>query len=352
MMWYHTILKSLTTKVNYEERHNTHLFLTVFIEYLDNLHQPQQVGSQPFLKDLYKLIDRCIRSKQKVSTESVCKLLDFHFKRREPLTVSSFTSMMNEIFLKKGPHCAKFIQNILDNKYEARAPLPFELVLGLVQHMFAKYESCDDNSVNFTSFTQDLFSLGLIYSKSAQDEFRIDNSDFYEFFSSPLRLRTLEVLLKQVTNKTRIPLLSQQDIEQVKKKISQLERFTLEALSFSTEINFNFLLEVIKRHQSPQLIQEMMQFFRLSQLSPFPYIVKQNDHFVKFILAIQRLQYPTEAQNSHSFFSMKIHSSAVTLQPSSLKYSAFTGFDLFAHTRAELLQRKDNGPETVKELSV
>lgn len=217
-----------------------------------------------------------------MTAEVMAWLVEIHYASYESLTVESFSKVTKELKEKFGAELANSLLNVVVKKYDAKEPLPFELVLGIIEKMYVNYEKQQDNSVKLIDFAQDLFSLSLIYTKVSEDVNRIWNSDFTPFFSG----ETLRILnLSQ--NKSQSPL---------SRGVNRLERLKLKELNYSVEVSLNAILGIVERQKSPELLDSMIHYFSLSKLYSFPYIVENNDKFAKFTLELHQLKYKLERE--------------------------------------------------------
>ncbi|WED42270.1 hypothetical protein [Legionella cardiaca] len=345
-MWYEKMLHSLLIKVKVEEQKEALRFINDLASFLTKLHLTDQYPGVRFLDNLDKIVTRNIPIDARV-IDWLIQVTIFPNLKKIPV-ITSFNHLIQKIENKYGKGLARLVFSRLQNKCEYQEILPFELVLGIVQKMHEKYGPKANASVSFVDFARDLFSLSLIYSKNVEDK-GILNSYFLPFFATTSRLKILG-----------LPHPTWQDL--ITSEIKGLEKQQLRQLDFSLKVNFDFIADLAYYHNSIPLVDEMINFFRLSRCChSFPYIVEKEDYFTKFVLSLQRIklqleveQYPT--QNLHSFFpstpirsgrpastpkpamasraSQNVH----TARPQTTQYSALFGgsFDLFSQLRSEL----------------
>lgn len=325
-MWYEQLINSLLIKVTENERVYAGFFLNSLFRYLDVLMQ-QPLSPNPFLSQ----IDNMIAQSLPINAEDLNSIIDENYGRSEPRTMISFSNIIEASSKKYGPAVTRLLLNVLNKKYPAWEPLPFELVLGLVQHMFARYETIKDNSVRANNFCKYLLALAMIYSKiSVDDMSSINNSKFHPFISMDI-FNILGLSLYRYS------------AQSIKNSVNDLERLILKRLDYSTGINFDKILDIIYRQRSPELIDAMTSYFSFSRYCSFPHIVESNDKFGRFVMELYQVKTMIERekavayQHSFSFFPLE---SLPTPQPKQVEKqvpvtnsNSLFAFDLFAGIR-------------------
>ncbi|KTD26147.1 Uncharacterised protein [Legionella lansingensis] len=340
-MWYEQILMSLLVKVKPDERAKAQDFISQLFGYLPYLAQQEH---QPFCRYINNIIWQRIL----INSEVIDELLNIHYPDRN-IPFSSFSNLLHEIKKTHGATLANIVQTSLQQNYTSEEPLPFELVLGVIYHMHKQFAGQKDNSVSYVGFAQHLFALVLIYTKVTTED-KVTNKHFHAFFCSNNILQILR-------------LTGQYTLSDLSRKINRIEISKLKQMDYAMTIDFNVILRIVSSHNSLELLNAMVDYFQLSSyLSPFPYIVEKDDHFVKFVLSLQRMKHDLEIEIQQAEYRRQLaitsHSSSFftpitpsrTLQkdhtetlPSTSSYNPFFGGDLFAEAPSQFREDGTQG---------
>lgn len=160
----------------------------------------------------------------------------------------------------------KFLNVLL--KDAAQSPLEAQMILGLIERMYKKYDQVKNNSVKLADFTRDLLGLTLIYAKYSSDA-AVWNEDLKGIWSNTEMMKFLGY--------------TSNNFNELRPEIVALEMSKLIELNYSFKIDFNYLLMILSRKEFTYLIRSIYCYF-----DPL-LILDENELFTMFLYEVIKL---------------------------------------------------------------